>query len=502
MINPHPAISVIIPVYNAEKHIGFCIDSVLSQTFSNIEVIVLDDCSTDSTIKILEHIRENDARLRIIRLEANGGQGRARNIGIENAVGDYLSFVDADDTIAPDFLELLYNKAVETGAEIVKGLCAKVYKDSSTGDRKIYNIRSLNAIIRWFSKSDIRNSFCFSYQHWSAIYKRSFIIENNLRYGESRVSQDTTFLMRIAAHLRSIETVDEAVYYYWYRSSSTIHTFDSARFSALLDSLEEQVDFINTGIAAKSVFFTHTGLMITNSLAAQSYLSTRVCAEESNAFLSRIYMLAKKYSYIDETSAADYSIKAFMESRGRENISIAGRIVGLDDNTEWQLNSLDRLVEHINVDDASRANGFAYLNQGVKTLFRNAYIDSFSVTPEMYESLSEGVRKRLLRLEHRELIEAQHPILYCLIEYGADLFLHNCTFEADEQLNTAHNLIERLSRFNAFLEAHGDTCGLRSYAKYLLNEAFGTVTNTSSIDSKKSSVLLFKLMREAERLNK
>ena len=104
-------ISVILPVYNVEPYIGACIESLKRQSFRDLEFIFVDDCSTDNSVAVIEDFARTDPRVRIIRNTENLGSGPTRNRGIEAAKGEYLSFIDPDDWIAPDFYERLYAKA-------------------------------------------------------------------------------------------------------------------------------------------------------------------------------------------------------------------------------------------------------------------------------------------------------------------------------------------------------------------------------------------------------
>ena len=114
-------VSVIIPVYNTEKFLRKCLDSVCNQTLQDIEIICINDCSTDGSLEILREYAGKDNRIKLIELFENGGAAKARNIGIDIAHGEYIGFVDSDDFVDLDFYEKLYNKAVETGADAVKG---------------------------------------------------------------------------------------------------------------------------------------------------------------------------------------------------------------------------------------------------------------------------------------------------------------------------------------------------------------------------------------------
>lgn len=110
-------ISIIIPVYNIEKYLSRCIESVLDQTYQNLEAIFVNDGSTDNSLKILEEYQKKDKRIKIINKE-NAGSGAARNDGIEQSKGEYLAFLDSDDWYEKDFLERLYKNLKENNSEI------------------------------------------------------------------------------------------------------------------------------------------------------------------------------------------------------------------------------------------------------------------------------------------------------------------------------------------------------------------------------------------------
>ena len=110
-------ISVVIPVYNTEKYLKECIDSVINQSYNNLEIILVDDGSTDNSLEICNKYADMDKRIKVIH-KNNGGLSDARNVGIENANGKYITFVDSDDFIENDMYELLYNDVCENNAEI------------------------------------------------------------------------------------------------------------------------------------------------------------------------------------------------------------------------------------------------------------------------------------------------------------------------------------------------------------------------------------------------
>jgi glycosyltransferase involved in cell wall biosynthesis len=126
MILPKPAVSIIIPVFNVEKYLRKCLDSVLSQTFYNFECILVDDYSPDNSSQICDEYAEKDSRFKIINKPANEGLPLARKTGFENSLGDYIMFIDSDDWMESNMIEKLYVAAMDSCADIVS---CDVYKD-------------------------------------------------------------------------------------------------------------------------------------------------------------------------------------------------------------------------------------------------------------------------------------------------------------------------------------------------------------------------------------
>lgn len=226
-------VSVIIPVYNAKNYMRRCLDSVCNQTLKDIEIICVNDCSTDNSIEILNEYAEKYPNVKVIDCQVNGGESVARNIGLDNAGGEYLAFVDNDDEIDLDFCEKLYRKAVETGADIVKG---NVFVDNYEGKRRKSN---LNDLIRQYG-----SKLHFSHYWWSAIYKTPLIRENNIRFLEHcPLGGDVLFLNQAILKCHKLCVIDDAFYFYYMREDSgdsKILSFD--KIKSLLDINEKILD--------------------------------------------------------------------------------------------------------------------------------------------------------------------------------------------------------------------------------------------------------------------
>lgn len=190
-----PKVSVIIPVYNTEKYISQCLDSVCRQTLKDIEIICINDCSADSSFKIVQDFAQKDSRIRLIDFPENKGAAAARNAGIEAATGEYVGFVDSDDFVDLDFYEKLYVKAKETGADAAKGN----YKDAKSGMIDF----SLNDKIR-----ESKNNFAFAY--CSAIFNKKVIDAFNICFPLLNDMEDPVFTVKFAYYANNIAIDDSA----------------------------------------------------------------------------------------------------------------------------------------------------------------------------------------------------------------------------------------------------------------------------------------------------
>ncbi len=205
-----PKLSVIIPVYNAQDYIKRCLDSVVNQTLKDIEIICVNDCSTDSSLQILEEYTLKHKNLKVIDCKVNGGESVARNIGLENASGEYLAFVDNDDAIDLDFFEKLYNQAKAEGADICKG---EVHEISYDG-KDVFGY--LNQLIR---KNG--SKLYFSYHWWTAIYRHSIVRDFKIRFPEGYpLGGDVLFLNQVLLNSQKVSLVDDAFYHYYRRKDS------------------------------------------------------------------------------------------------------------------------------------------------------------------------------------------------------------------------------------------------------------------------------------------
>jgi len=162
-------VSVIVPVYNVEKLLKRCIDSLLGQTLQEIEIIAVDDGSTDSSLAILENYAKQNKKLKCIG-KKNGGLSDARNHGLPYATGEYVGYVDSDDFVDPDMYETMYDKAKEHGSDIVECNLHHTYA----------NYEDTEIMVKYYKPEEL---LCFG-RHiaWNKIYRRSWLLETGVQF--------------------------------------------------------------------------------------------------------------------------------------------------------------------------------------------------------------------------------------------------------------------------------------------------------------------------------
>lgn len=213
-----PKISVIIPVYNQERFLSKCLDSVLNQDLEDIEIICVDDGSTDSTYSILQSYASKDARVKILRQE-NKFAGSARNLGLSVASGEYIHFLDSDDYLFPNIYKKIYHTLKENNLEMVK-FRAKVL-DDETRETQIHNWTELVSIVPkdQFNKvlsfkTDAKLLISLPDTCWSGMYSLEFLKRNNKQFNEFRVANDTSFFIQCIVDVDRLMILDEYVVYW------------------------------------------------------------------------------------------------------------------------------------------------------------------------------------------------------------------------------------------------------------------------------------------------
>ncbi len=210
MKKQHTDVSVIVPVYNVAPYLARCLDSLVSQTLKNIEIICIDDKSTDNSLEILNDYAKKHSNIKVIALKKNSGVATARNAGIDAARGEYLGFVDSDDYVDADFYEKLYNVAKKENSDMARGNVKIVQYDGSV-IKDYHEIHDVKKYSKWY----------FSWQWWCAIYRTGMINDNNIRFlTDINNGEDTVFLTTCVSHSNKVMTRPDVFYHYIRREGS------------------------------------------------------------------------------------------------------------------------------------------------------------------------------------------------------------------------------------------------------------------------------------------
>lgn len=238
----HLLVSIIMPVYNGQDFVGITLDSVLSQTLKNIEIICVNDGSTDNTKSVLEEYSAKDGRIKIVNKE-NGGQASARNKGVELAKGDFIGFIDSDDTIPADYYQILYESATNNDADIVHCRYSMITEDGkSTPWNQNDYILTLDSRNPYFNKLNMTYA---SGVVWNKIYKKHLFDETMRFIDDTSPWEDNPFIAQITQKAKRIIAVPETFYYYLQRNDSSIHAPKPRVHFKLLRSTECLIDYLN-----------------------------------------------------------------------------------------------------------------------------------------------------------------------------------------------------------------------------------------------------------------
>lgn len=224
-------ITVIVPIYNSEQYLERCLNSILNQTYSNLEIILVNDGSKDSSRKICEDFQSRDKRVVLINTE-NNGPAKARNLGLEKSTGKYISFVDADDYIEIDMIETLYNTLKEKNVDMVRASYDiinnnKILSNNEKIANKFYDKANINEFIQDIISENVK-SFV-----WLLLIKKEFIKDKFSE--EIFIYEDTNFYLTILSNINTLYVFSKIVYHYEVNLNSVSRNVE--KISQNIDSL-------------------------------------------------------------------------------------------------------------------------------------------------------------------------------------------------------------------------------------------------------------------------
>ena len=236
-------ISVIIPVYNVEEYLDDCLTSVLAQTYSNLEILLINDGSTDNSGVICDKYAQTDSRIKVFHKE-NGGVSSARNIGLENATGQYIAFVDPDDWIEPNMYETIITQFEKSDVDAV--FCG--YWENFSDEVK------RNPVIHMPEKHDIVSGRDALYQClikmedgyftsvWNKVFKTEFVNQQDILFEPFLIGEDEVWLAKILPEAKNIFLINKPLYHWRKRESSVLHKKDGyTKWYSALDAKKEAI---------------------------------------------------------------------------------------------------------------------------------------------------------------------------------------------------------------------------------------------------------------------
>ncbi len=310
-------ISVVVPIYNVEKYLDRCVKSILEQTYTNLEVILVDDESPDNCPAMCEEYAKNDARVKVIH-QKNKGLSGARNAGIDIAKGEYIAFVDSDDYITNDFIEVLYNACIVTGSEIAQ--CKYQYVEGNPVDDtkdcfgKETQEKSTGGLYSYTGKEMISNMYipdgAYFVVAWNKLYKASIFKE--IRYPLGKIHEDEATTHKLFFEAKKAVFVDKFMYgYFCAQQSITRNSFSKKRLDwawaveQRLDFLEEKEMFYLYPRAAKAYI---DGVIDLYFKCRENIADSKKEQKELKAKIWKIMKKNQKYGGFEKRTKMGYRI--------------------------------------------------------------------------------------------------------------------------------------------------------------------------------------------------
>lgn len=298
-------VSVIIPVYNTEKYLSQCLESVINQTLKDIEIICIDDCSLDNSVKILKEYADKDERITVITNKINQKQGAARNKALEIAKGQYIQFVDSDDYLKPTAIEELYTYITKSSLDMLM-FSGQNFKDGTNElvDNKYWSFTYLPE--KW-NKTVFSYKDCLGFLHCMGVsacltmYKRGFIEKNNLRFPENVFFEDNVFFVKAITKCTACGILNKKLYYRRIHCESTTQTWNQ-HFDDYLKITKMVLGYLKDLKINKQTFDNYVDLhtnMLKNNFS-------RLELEDKKKYKKEVNKLLREYG------RADTNFKAYL----------------------------------------------------------------------------------------------------------------------------------------------------------------------------------------------
>lgn len=415
-------VSVVVPVYNPGDHIRYCIDTLRGQTLHEIEMIFVDDRGTDGSMDLVRKAAKEDNRIRILTNEDNSGAGFSRNRGIEEAQGEYISFVDADDYVGKDFLKLLYDRTIPSKPDIVKGECLPVDENGKVD--KNAGGAPLNAHIRRGLERGRKLYTLFTFNHWTAIFKTSMLRESGARYGLTRNSQDTTFLLRTCYYAKTIELEDRAIYYYVAAPQSRMRDCSKERLDEEYQAFVDQMEFILAHCEQSNELYIYLCAKIEYLLRVQAWAHQSHRAKEaSEKFLAAMRDYACSLPFAEklgETAAVIYALQKYGANLATWPYRTQGQALRVEDRLEVVERWTNFMCEHPECFSDKRF--VNKLRDVYKMLLSDSGLKASKIKRTERKAVYSETRKQAKRLPEVHLLTDRDCALSIFVKTGVNVY--------------------------------------------------------------------------------
>lgn len=312
MIKKEDLITIVVPIYKVEQYLNRCIDSIINQTYKNLEIILVDDGSPDNCGKICDEYKKKDERIKVVHKE-NGGLSDARNCGIDLAKGKYITFIDSDDYVSKDFIEYLYNLIKKTKSDI--SICSFLpffgEIENKNNEEIIKVLETKDALQRLFYQNEITTSA------WAKIYKKEFFEKIKFPKGEICEDLDTTY--KVFAKANKITISNQKKYYYLQRPDSIINSNFSLKRMKAIEFAEKSLQYIKK-------MYPELELAVRNRLFMEAvFISIQIPKNNYRKEQKKLYEIIKENRKLvlrDKISKKGYRFIAFLSYFGITPIKI------------------------------------------------------------------------------------------------------------------------------------------------------------------------------------
>lgn len=237
-------ISIVIPIYNVEKYLRKCLDSVYSLNLDNKEVVLVNDGSTDTSINILNEFKNKYPNKTKLITQKNQGLSEARNIGIKNSNGKYILFIDSDDFIIPTETEEFINFGLDKKVDILIGNYREYYNENYIVQKSFYNLdKNLEKEGIFFIENGVKNK-CFRFAIWQNIYRKNFLLENNLFFKKGLLHEDSLFTPEAFFYAKKVRCFNKKFYFYRKNNLESItQTVNKKNYEHMLYTIIKLLEF-------------------------------------------------------------------------------------------------------------------------------------------------------------------------------------------------------------------------------------------------------------------